>query len=102
MKVKQATNAFKRNSLFLMVNIKVSFVALNQIRNDSKNERDFKRIVSGQFRNCCVHKIAHTPAHIVFCSGIEAGHKHKGLNKKKHSENCNFIMKKFFFDESSQ
>ena len=59
MKVKQATKIFKRNSLSLRANIKVSFVALNQIRN-SKNECDFKKIVSGQFWDCCVHKIAHT------------------------------------------
>ena len=66
MKAKQATNIFKRNSLFFKANIKVSFVALNQIRHESKNERDLKRIVFGQLRDCCVHKIAHTPQTAIF------------------------------------
>ena len=47
-----SNDIFNRNSLFFKANIKVSFVALNQIRNDSKDERDFKKIVFGQFRDC--------------------------------------------------
>ena len=73
LKVKQATNISKGNSLFFKPKIKVSFVALNQIRNDSKNERDFKRIVFDQmdkFWIVAFNKIAHTPTHIVLLSSV--------------------------------
>ena len=63
LKAKQATKCFIENSLYLKANIKVSFVALNQIRN-SKNECDFKKIVSGQFWDCCVQQnCSHFGAH---------------------------------------
>ena len=70
MKAKQATNIFKRNSLFFKANIKISFVALNQIRNDSKNERDFKRLFLDSFGIVAFDKTAHTSAHIVSLSSI--------------------------------
>ena len=49
---KQATNIFKRNSLFLNANIKVSFVALNQIQ----KMNPISKAVSGQFWNCYVQQ----------------------------------------------
>ena len=49
MEVKQATNTFKRNSLLFKANIKVSFVVLSQIRNDSKNNFAFKKKLAGRF-----------------------------------------------------
>ena len=49
LKANQATKIFKWNSLFLKANIKVSFVALNQIRNDSKNHLRSKKMLAGRF-----------------------------------------------------
>ena len=71
--------------------MKISFVALNQTKN-SKNERDFKKIVSGKFWDCCVQQnCSYSGAYCPSQFNFYASQVRRSLGQLFSEEHINFL-----------